>query len=401
MTPEQFITKWKVAQGREETNSGPFLTDLCQLLDLPTPGPWTGDFAQSPYIFEAPVNVTDTDGTPSTKKIDLYRRDCFILEAKQATTDDPSEETLELFSGQTLAPSRPKRTAAAAPRRNTSRIIRGRPGWRKYLDDAKKQAEGYARQLPPTETIPPLIIVSDIGYLFEVYHNFRDTARTYEPLPLWNNSHAIRLEDLAHPAARDLFHKIWQNPRSLDPTARQTSVTRSLARQLGQLAADFDRDRQLSPDTAPAADTVADFLIRCLFTMYAEDVGLLPEKSFTNLLSEIKEDPQQVADSLTALWREMNAGGYSATLRRRIPQFNGRVFANASAIPVSTHRMDRLIEAARCDWSDVDPSIFGSLLENALDTRQRSAQGAHYTPRAYVERLVRATIRSKGLSRVI
>ena len=152
-------------------------------------------------------------------------------------------------------------------------------------------------------------------------------------------------------------------------------VTRDLAQKLGKLAAEFDKDRRLEPDTAPSADTVADFLIRCLFTVYAEDVGLLPEKSFTNLLMEIKEDPRQVSDSLTALWREMNEGGYSATLRRRIPRFNGRVFANATAIPINTTRMDRFIEAARCDWSDVDPSIFGSPLEeNDAQSSQNSQE---------------------------
>ena len=177
------------------------------------------------------------------------------------------------------------------------------------LDDAKKQAEEYARQLPDSEHIPPIIIVSDIGYLFEFYHNFRDTARSYEPLPIWNRSHSHRLEDLADRAVRDIFQRVWNSPRSLDPTARQTVVTRDLAQKLGKLAAEFDKDRRLEPDTAPSADTVADFLIRCLFTVYAEDVGLLPEKSFTNLLMEIKEDPRQVSDSLTALWREMNEGG--------------------------------------------------------------------------------------------
>ncbi len=324
---------------------------------------------------------------PINQKIDLYKRNCFILEAKQAT-DEANAPTLELFASS----SSTNKKTPKVEKKNTSRIIRGRATWRKYLDDAKKQAEAYARLLPASETLPPIIIVADIGYQFEFYHNFRDTSRSYEPLPIWNRSHSLRLEDLANPAVKDLFHKVWNSPRSLDPNARQTAVTRDLAQKLGKLASDFDKDRRLDPDKAHSADSVADFLIRCLFTMYAEDVGLLTEKSFTSLLLEIKEDPQQVSDSLTALWQEMNSGGYSATLRRRIPRFNGRVFAHASAIPVSTHRMDRLIEAARCDWSDVDPSIFGSLLENALDTRQRSAQGAHYTPRAYVERLVRATI---------
>ena len=124
MTPVEFITKWKVAQGREDSNSNPFLNDLCHALDLPSPGPWTGDFLSSGYIYEAPVNVTDADGTHSTKKIDLYRRDCFILEAKQGT-DESGEASLELVAGTTPK----KRASRSAPvRKNTSRIVRGRPG---------------------------------------------------------------------------------------------------------------------------------------------------------------------------------------------------------------------------------------------------------------------------------
>ncbi len=388
MTPSDFIALWKASQGREESNSGPFLHDLCLAFGLPTPGPWTGEYATSPYTLESPINVTDSEGRSSTKKIDLYKRGSFILEAKQAS-DDTAEIGFELTPSAKTPKSRKRN---APPRANTSRIIRGRPGWRKYLDDARAQAESYARNLPGSEPLPPLIIVADIGYLFEFYHNFRDSSRAYEPLKIWRNSHVIRLDDLADPAIGDLLRTVWNDPRALDPTARQSAVTRTLAKKLGNLAQQIDDDRKREPATTPSADSVADFLIRALFTMFAEDVGLLPEKSFTQLLGEIKEDPQQVADSLTALWREMNGGGYSPTLRKRIPRFNGRVFAGAEAIPLSTNRMDYLIEAAHCDWSHVDPSIFGSLLENALDDRKRSAEGAHYTPRAYVERLVKATI---------
>lgn len=114
MTPDQFIAKWKVAQGREDSNSNPFLSDLCRAFDLPTPGPWTGDFDQSPYIFEFPVNVIDSDGKNSSKKIDLYRRDCFILEAKQATDEDPQADNLELSSSRSRPKSRPKKAAVTA-----------------------------------------------------------------------------------------------------------------------------------------------------------------------------------------------------------------------------------------------------------------------------------------------
>ena len=50
--------------------------------------------------------------------------------------------------------------------------------------------------------------------------------------------------------------------------------------------------------------------------------------------------------------------------------------------------LELLISAARRDWADVEPAIFGTLLENALDDRQRAQLGAHFTPRSFVERLV-------------
>ena len=51
-----------------------------------------------------------------------------------------------------------------------------------------------------------------------------------------------------------------------------------------------------------------------------------------------------------------------------------------------------LLEAARKDWRDVEPAIFGTLLEEALTPGDRSRLGAHYTPRPYVECLVQATV---------
>jgi hypothetical protein len=51
-----------------------------------------------------------------------------------------------------------------------------------------------------------------------------------------------------------------------------------------------------------------------------------------------------------------------------------------------------LLRAAERDWSEVEPAIFGTLLENALNAKERHSLGAHFTPRAYVERLVRPTI---------
>jgi len=92
------------------------------------------------------------------------------------------------------------------------------------------------------------------------------------------------------------------------------------------------------------------------------------------------------------LWSRMNSGGFSTTLRTNILKFNGGLFRDASAIPLTKDQLQLLIEAAKSDWRDVEPAIFGTLLERALDPVERHKLGAHYTPRAYVERLVMPTI---------
>ena len=66
--------------------------------------------------------------------------------------------------------------------------------------------------------------------------------------------------------------------------------------------------------------------------------------------------------------------------------------ADGYALLLSTAQLDQLILAAKANWREVEPAIFGTLLERALDPAERHALGAHYTPRAYVERLVLPTV---------
>ena len=88
----------------------------------------------------------------------------------------------------------------------------------------------------------------------------------------------------------------------------------------------------------------------------------------------------------------MNHGGFSAELRTDVLKFNGGLFADPGALPLDKTQIDLLLDAARADWRHVEPAIFGTLLERALDPLERHQLGAHYTPRAYVERLVMPTV---------
>src|SRR5205085_6617931 len=139
-------------------------------------------------------------------------------------------------------------------------------------------------------------------------------------------------------------------------------------------------------------EQVAHFLMRCLFTMFAASVKLLPEDSFRDLLDDCRRDPTKFVPLLIDLWRSMNDGEFAASIRTRVLKFNGNLFADAKVLPLGREEIGELYEAAQKDWHEVEPAIFGTLLEQALDPAERRRLGAHYTPRAYVERLVVATI---------
>ena len=135
---------------------------------------------------------------------------------------------------------------------------------------------------------------------------------------------------------------------------------------------------------------VADFLMRCLFCMFAEDVGLLPKGCFTRLLETLRgRDPQQSVYALETLWGEMDRGvPFSSTTNDAVLRFNGGLFQERAALPLKPELLGLLIDAAKADWRDVEPAIFGTFLEQALDPRERRKLGAEFTPRRWVERLV-------------
>ena len=130
--------------------------------------------------------------------------------------------------------------------------------------------------------------------------------------------------------------------------------------------------------------------------MFAEDVALLPEGSFQKLLETHRGDPATLQQMLRLLWADMDAGGFSAALARPVLHFNGKLFKGAGSdgysLLLTPAQIDLLIAAAKANWREVEPAIFGTLLERALDPTERHALGAHYTPRAYVERLVLPTV---------
>ncbi|WP_284734367.1 class I SAM-dependent DNA methyltransferase [Sphingosinicella terrae] len=374
---DTFIAQWRDTGGSELANTQSFINGLCRLIGVEPPHGSRTDDAHNDYVFERRVFQDNGDGTLSFGRIDCYKKGAFILEAKQGSEADRAaaargEDDLDLFG----------QTASARLKRGTAR--RGTPGWAKAMTQAKGQAERYAKALPADHGWPPFLLVADIGYCIEVYADFSGTGKAYAQFPD-RSRYRIMLDDLRDAEVRARLAAIWDAPFSLDPAARAARVTREIADLLATVARRLEK-------RGHAPERTSGFLMRLLFTMFAEDSNLIPEKSFTELLRNQRTAPHHLEHQLSALWAAMDRGDFSPALGVPLKRFNGYLFKDRTAIPLEAEELEVLIQAAEHRWTEVEPAIFGTLLERALNPKERAKLGAHYTPRAYVERLVGPTI---------
>lgn len=216
---ETFIARWKGSAAAERANCQPFLSELCDVLGVERPQPAGGYDGQNAYVFERAVTFHNPDGSTSAGFIDLYKRGCFVLEAKQGSDATPAETPL--FGGAAQAP-------AKAGRGRRGAAVRGTEGWDVAMRRARGQAEQYVRALPPAEGNPPFVVVTDVGHSFELYSDFSRAGKTYVPFPD-ARTHRIALEDLTREDVRAALRLVWTDPLALDPARRSARVTRDVA----------------------------------------------------------------------------------------------------------------------------------------------------------------------------
>jgi hypothetical protein len=365
-----FVGIWLGREGgREISNAQPFLTGLCAILGLDPPKPADFSNQSNDYVFERYVEREQGDGIVERGRIDLYKRDHFILEAKQSRLKGGNKALLE---GQGDLFITDKSTNAEAHKFDAIMIR------------ARKEAETYAQMLPADHAYPLFIIACDVGRAFEIFADFSGNGRHYSPFP---NALDFRIEfsSLADPEIQQRLRLIWTDPQSLDPSKQSARVTREIVGSLAEVSKALEK-------RGFDAGAVALFLMRCLFTMFVEDVELIRKDSFKELLAKCCDNPARFPDEMRDLWKHMDVGDYSPAIGEWLLRFNGKLFKNADALPLSLAEIQLLHKAANANWKDLEPAIFGTLFEQALKLEERKSLGAHYTPRAYVERLVNATI---------
>jgi type II restriction/modification system DNA methylase subunit YeeA len=254
---------------------------------------------------------------------------------------------------------------------------RGHFGW-EYKGKKKDLGAAYKQLLDYREALenPPLLVVCDLNR-FEVHTNFTNSVKKV---------HVFDLADIAADPKEPLrvLRAVMGQPEGLRPSQTRDEITRKAARQYASVAISL-RDRGHDPQQA------AHFLNKLLFTMFAEDAGLLPSGLLRRLIEGAQNDPATFSSGLSELFGKMSEhGGLFGT--DKIEWFNGGLFDGPQVIELTSDEIKTLLKVSKLDWSEVEPAIFGTLFERGLDPGKRSQLGAHYTDRAAIERLVEPVV---------
>ena len=247
---------------------------------------------------------------------------------------------------------------------------RGCFGWEyksrgRNLDEAVDQLKRYALALEN----PPLLIACNLDR-FRIVTNWTNAVSA---------RHEFDLDGLREPVNRDKLKWAFAEPERLRPGLTRRHVTEIAAEKFAELATGL-RAKGHAPQT------VAHFVNRLVFCMFAEDIGLLPNAMFTRMLKEARAAPAEFEPLCRSLFGAMQTGGRLGF--ERVDWFNGGLFDDDTALPLSRPEIERALDAADMDWSQIDPSIMGTLFERGLDPDKRSQLGAHYTDAEKIMKII-------------
>jgi hypothetical protein len=319
-----FVKRWKINSLSERSGSQSHFIDLCDMLGQPHPA--AADAAGERYAFDKPL--TKTSGAKGFA--DVWLRDHFAWEYK---------------------------------------------GKHKDLKAAYKQINDYREDLGN----PPLLVVCDLDR-FEVHTNFTSTTKRVYAFDLSDLERNLPTATCPLPPLQ-VLRCLFDDTNALRPNRTDAFVTQEAAKVFARLAERLEIEKRSHTDTPiHTKEEIAHFLMRLLFCLFADSIGLLPKNLFRNLVrSDDRFLPRKFLRKLKALFEAMSEpdGIFG---EHTIKYFNGGLFDSSSIIELDTTDLGILYEVtSNFDWSHVAPEIFGTLFERSLNAERRSLIGAHYT----------------------
>ncbi len=207
---------------------------------------------------------------------------------------------------------------------------------------------------------PPLLIVSSFRRI-QIRTNFPRMETVLHEIPIL---------ELEQPRQLTKLRNCFFAPDEFRPNRSVEDVTRETAELFRDIVADMERH-------TGDPERLARYLNRIVFCLYAEDAGLLPDNVLADILTANRQRPDLSNRAIANLFEQMAGGGLFGP--HEIARFNGDLFRPDEPVELSPNAVQRLGEAVSKNWRNIEPSIFGTLFERALDASQRARLGAHYT----------------------
>jgi hypothetical protein len=261
------------------------------------------------------------------------------------------------------------------------------PSQSRRLDQHRAQALDYWRNSANSDkgiAAPPYLVLCSIRQ-FEIWEPGR-----YPNAPV----DSFSLADLPD-RVESLLFLAGKKPIFGGPGA---AVTEKAAEHMVKLYFSLLERRAVPPEE------LRRFVVQTVWTLFAEDLGLIEGKPLETLIRSLLTDQSRsTAVELADLYRRFNTKDDERRNRgrqRELPYVNGDLFAETTEVHLGAEELEHLLAASVFDWRYVDPTIFGSLLEGCLGHNHRWDLGAHYTSEVDIMTIVEPVIVRPWVSRI-
>jgi hypothetical protein len=185
---------------------------------------------------------------------------------------------------------------------------------------------------------------------------------------------------------------------SLKFLAREEPYFRSSQADLSReaVAALTDLYAALRERRASDLDTLRVFVLQVVWAMFAEDLGLIQNNVLSRVLEGLIKDPTRSnADDLGQFFRylaEREPRPHEGSLYEGTPFANGGLFVRPTQVHLERDELETLLQVCNLNWRQVEPAIFGAILQGGLGRDKQWALGAHYTSEADIMKVVKPTV---------
>ena len=194
----------------------------------------------------------------------------------------------------------------------------------------------------------------------------------------------VALEEM--PRRVTSFNFLFPSERTPQFRNNRVAVTRSAAGKVGEVFRSLEKKHK----NRAASQR---FVLQCVVAMFSEDVGLLPQGLFSQIVADCQKQKELSYDLFNGLFRQMNEPQRAQGGRfENVAYFNGGLFSQISSFNLDKEHLNGLDQAASEDWSKVQPAVFGTLFQASMESDARHALGAHFTSEVDIDRVVGPTI---------